>query len=170
MKTDKEYPATHSMSTAWYIVDEEGNVGILYFNENGPVPKETEQTGIEDLMFGHEEDWEKKQTLPIELSEQQIFEMLSDPRLPEDTDFNYFTVVEISKEKESEFLELAKADDVDIINCISKDLGLYQVDFEDAMIEARGKTPKHIRLRSTLKKMLDCNIIIKHLHYLNSIY
>ena len=106
MKTDKEYPATHSMSTAWYIVDEEGNVGILYFNENGPVPKETEQTCIEDLMFGHEEDWEKKQTLPIELSEQQIFEMLSDPRLPEDTDFNYFTVVEILKEKESEFIEL----------------------------------------------------------------
>ena len=127
MKTDKEYPATHSMSTAWYIVDEEGNVGILDFNENGPVPKETEQTGIEDIMFGHEEDWEKKQTLPIELSEQQIFEMLSDPRLPEDTDFNYFTVVEISKEKESVFLELAKADDVDLINCISKDLGLYQV-------------------------------------------
>ncbi len=161
MKTDKEYPATHSMSTAWYIADEEGNVGILYFNENGPVPKETEQTGIEDLMFGHEEDWEKKQTLPIELSEQQIFEMLSDPRLPEDTDFNYFTVVEISKEKESVFLELAKADDVDLINCISKDLGLYQVDFEDAIIEARGKTPKHIRLRSTLKKMLDSNIIIR---------
>ena len=118
MKTDKEYPATHSMSTAWYIVDEEGNVGILDFNENGPVPKETEQTGIEDLMFGHEEDWEKKQTLPIQLSEQQIFEMLSDPRRPEDTDYNYFTVVEISKEKESDFLELSKADDVDIIYCI----------------------------------------------------
>lgn len=25
MLIDKEYPATHSMSTSWYIVDEEGN-------------------------------------------------------------------------------------------------------------------------------------------------
>ena len=159
MKKDKEYPATHSMSTAWYIVDEDGNVGILDFNENGPVPKETEESCVEDLMFGHEEDWEKKQTLPIELSEQQIFEMLSGPQLPEDTDYYFNTVVQISKEKESEFLELAKADDVDMIYCILKDLGLYQVDFEDAIIEARGKTPKHIRQRSTLKKMLDRNII-----------
>ena len=34
--TNKEYPATHSMSTAWYAVDNEGNVAILDFNENGP--------------------------------------------------------------------------------------------------------------------------------------
>lgn len=38
MKTDKEYPATHSMSTAWYMVDDEGNIGIMEYNENGPVP------------------------------------------------------------------------------------------------------------------------------------
>ena len=39
MKTTKEYPATHSMSTAWYIVDDEGNVGILDYNENQPENK-----------------------------------------------------------------------------------------------------------------------------------
>lgn len=38
MKIDKEYPATHSMSTAWYCVDEEGNVGIFDIDDNGPVP------------------------------------------------------------------------------------------------------------------------------------
>ena len=26
MKTTKEFPATHSMSTQWFIVDEEGNL------------------------------------------------------------------------------------------------------------------------------------------------
>lgn len=36
MKTNTEYPATHSMSTAWYIVADDGNVGILDYNENGP--------------------------------------------------------------------------------------------------------------------------------------
>lgn len=38
MKTDKEYPATHSMETAWFGIDSEGNVAIFDFEENGPVP------------------------------------------------------------------------------------------------------------------------------------
>ena len=29
MKTDKESPATHSMSTAWYMVDDDDNVAII---------------------------------------------------------------------------------------------------------------------------------------------
>ena len=37
MLVDKEYPATHSMSTSWYIIDEEGNavldkVKVYVFN------------------------------------------------------------------------------------------------------------------------------------------
>ena len=31
MLHDKEYPATHSMDTAWYIADEDGNVGWTDF-------------------------------------------------------------------------------------------------------------------------------------------
>ena len=38
MLLDKEYPATHSMSTAWYMVDDDDNVAIIEYNENGPVP------------------------------------------------------------------------------------------------------------------------------------
>ncbi|MDE6224982.1 MAG: hypothetical protein K2M25_02455 [Muribaculaceae bacterium] len=38
MKFDKEYPATHSMATAWFGIDNEGNVAIINFNDNGPVP------------------------------------------------------------------------------------------------------------------------------------
>ena len=52
MKTDREYPATHSMSTAWYIVDDEGNVGILDYNENGPVPHGIPEHGISELVWG----------------------------------------------------------------------------------------------------------------------
>lgn len=40
MKTNKEYPATHSMATSWFAVDAEGNVGIIEFEDNGPVPTE----------------------------------------------------------------------------------------------------------------------------------
>ena len=53
MKTTKEYPATHSMSTSWYVVDKDGNLGIFDYNENGPVPWQTEQTGIDSLIFVH---------------------------------------------------------------------------------------------------------------------
>ena len=56
MKIDKEYPATHSMSTAWYCVDEDGNVGIVDFNENGPVPWGTPEQSIEYLSYGYCED------------------------------------------------------------------------------------------------------------------
>ena len=89
MKIDKEYPATHSMSTSWYIVDEEGNVGILDFNENGPVPRRVEQTGIEDLVFGHCEDWDKHRYLTIKLNQEQIKELLDHPRNPEEVDYWY---------------------------------------------------------------------------------
>ena len=50
MKIDKEYPATHSMSTAWYIVDDEGNIGIMDYNENGPVPWGIGENSTMDLV------------------------------------------------------------------------------------------------------------------------
>lgn len=39
MKFDKEYPATHSMETAWYAADEDGNIALIMYNDNGPVPE-----------------------------------------------------------------------------------------------------------------------------------
>ena len=56
MKIDKEYPATHSMSTSWYCVDDNGNVAIIDFNENGPVPWCTPEESIESLSYGYCED------------------------------------------------------------------------------------------------------------------
>ena len=52
MKTNKEYPATHSMSTAWYCVDEDGNVGIFDIEDNGPVPVGGyEQNCVEEVFW-----------------------------------------------------------------------------------------------------------------------
>lgn len=50
MLLNKEYPATHSMSTSWYGIDSDGNVAIFEFDENGPVPQLTEQEGIEGIL------------------------------------------------------------------------------------------------------------------------
>ena len=84
MKQDKEYPATHSMSTAWYAADEDGNVAIIDYNENGPVPWQTEQTCIEELVFGHDEDYKNGVFLPIQLSDDQIYDLIENPSDPKD--------------------------------------------------------------------------------------
>ena len=54
MKIDKEYPATHSMDTAWYCVDEDGNVGIFQIDENGPVPQGYHSGCEPDTIFWKE--------------------------------------------------------------------------------------------------------------------
>lgn len=38
MIIDREYPATHSMSTAWFCADMDGNVAIIDIGDEGPVP------------------------------------------------------------------------------------------------------------------------------------
>jgi len=53
MKIDKEYPATHSMSTAWYAVDVDGNVALVQYNDNGPVPEGCDETNLEALVYEH---------------------------------------------------------------------------------------------------------------------
>ena len=174
MKIDKEYPATHSMSTSWYIVDEEGNVGIFDFNENGPVPRRVEQTGIEDLVLGHCEDYDKHIYLPIALSKEQIEELLDNPRKPEDVDYWDEVIIQIDIKKESKFLEYAKNADFTIDFCLSKEMGMYQISCGDSIVYASGKSATHVRLRSTLRKVLEEGIIlnvydVKNL-FINDVY
>ena len=76
MKIEKEFPATHSMSTAWYVADEDGNVAIMNYNDNGPVPWETEETSIEELVYGHFEDYDTKDHLTVDLTDDQIDDLM----------------------------------------------------------------------------------------------
>lgn len=60
MKTNKEYPATHSMATAWYCVDEEGNVGVFEIEDNGPKPMGCDEgLDVNDIWFDFSIDKEK---------------------------------------------------------------------------------------------------------------
>ena len=96
MKQTKEYPATHSMSTAWYVADEDGNVGIMDFNENGPVPWHTEESSVEELVFGYEKDYEKKEYLLVSLSNEQIDDLLTNPHSPEEEENWWDCVIQIT--------------------------------------------------------------------------
>lgn len=163
MKIEKEYPATHSMSTAWYIVDQDGNVGIMDYNENGPVPWCTEQTCIENLVFGHEED-DNKDYLPINLTDDQILELIENPKDPDDNEDTWWfweTIVQIDKAQEKEFLALIKNPDVIFKHCLSKSLGLYMLDCHRCFQDKREATHKHPLKSSSLYKMLESNMILK---------
>lgn len=74
MKIDREYPATHSMSTAWYIVDDEGNIGIVQYEDNGPVPWcIPTDCYAEELLTGFDMDYYEglSPRLDIELRKEQ---------------------------------------------------------------------------------------------------
>lgn len=159
MKTDKEYPATHSMSTAWYVADEEGNVAIMDYNDNGPVPWGTEDTCTEELVFGHDEYNDNKDYLKINLSDDQILDLLAPPKEPTD-DFDSWlndTIVQIDTAQEDRFLELSKNPDVELKHCVSKELGLYWLD----CFRCFNDYNEHVLITSTLHKMLESKMILK---------
>ena len=163
MKLNKEYPATHSMSTAWYVADEEGNVGIMDFNENCPVPWQTEETSVDYLVFHHVEDNKQKIYLNIDLTDEQIDDLLGTPHSPEnlqDVGYWYDCILQIDRDKENVFLELANNQDFEIQFCISKERGLYSVDAGDSFLYLPDESWQIIET-SSFKKMLDQDIVIK---------
>ena len=159
MKTDKEYSATHSMSTAWYVADVDGNVAIMDYNEEGPVPWEIEQTSIGELVFGHCENYKTKEYLSIDLTDEQIDELLEKPRQPEEDVFLSYNIFEIDLTQEADFLKLASNPDFSIEKCVSKARGLYLVDCFDSTESSNGKYT--IKRGSSLQKMIDKGIVKK---------
>lgn len=166
MKFFKEYPATHSMSTAWYAVDEDGNVAIMDYNDNGPVPWQTEQTCTEELVFGHDEDLKGRVYLPIQLTDDQIYELLEDAKEPNDEYNSWFldSIVQIDMNQEKEFLDLIKQPDIKVRRCLSKGLGLYILDCEHCFEDKRKAIHTHPLKRSSLFKMLASKMILKVYH------
>ena len=159
MKRDKEYPATHSMSTSWYCVDDDGNVAIVDFNENGPVPWGTPEQSIEYLSYGYCEDEDSDEYTPFSLTEEQIFDLLGDSHEPTYEDNVFERIVEIDKTKEERFLELTRNPDCHIELCLSKSLGLYQIDIERM---AQDKDGNWIGIEcTTWHKMVDEGVVTK---------
>lgn len=159
MLIDKEYPATHSMSTSWYIVDDEGNVGIMDFNENGPVPWEVEESCIEQLVFGHIANDEANEA--FDLTDEQINDLIENPHSPESEEFWYNCVVRIDITKEKEFLLLCKNEDFRCKHCLSKSRGLYLVDDRHHVIDNTESNANHPPKESTLNTMIDRRIILE---------
>jgi hypothetical protein len=142
MKTDKEYPATHSMSTAWYCADEEGNVAIIDIEDDGPVPVgEYRQNCFEEVFwedFSRNDEGYRK----LNLKPEQISPMLEISDVEDvwevDKDIEGYTnvswmdvIIKIDMAK-IDILKQAVALDRDSYRplvCISEEQGLFYVDF-----------------------------------------
>lgn len=127
MKTDKEYPATHSMSTAWYMVDDEGNIGIMEYNENGPIPWDVpSEECVDGLVLGLEGRFGEL-LLPFELTDNQIYDLLKGPLSSLDIEKLWRPVIKIDVSKRERFFELVNNSEgnVSIDLCISEKLGFY---------------------------------------------
>lgn len=162
MKIDKEYPATHSMSTAWYIVDDDGNVGILDYNENGPIPKDVPEEGVGELVWGLWDDGRKYNQIPIELTHEQIMENLSEPYPPSEEMLWVECIVRIDKARKDRFLMLS--DGICECICISEEEGLYIFDAFNCTCDNKDDSIAIIP-NSSLDLMLKENLIIENYKY-----
>jgi hypothetical protein len=158
MKTGKEYPATHSMSTAWYIADKDGNVGILDFNENGPVPYGLGESDMAELAFGVDMD-NADEDLRVDLSDNQVYEILGEPVSRDDVYWPGF-IMQIYPERTDEFLSLVSGDDEFVEKCISRALGIYEINAfncvsDDNKVYANSILDKVIK-RGLIKRTYSC--------------
>lgn len=147
MKTNKEYPATHSMSTAWFCSDLDGNIAIIDIEDDGPVPVGTggynEGTYVYEIwsetMPTHTED----RIYDLPLTDEQIAPLL----LPKDEEKDVRTeecvnrywdnvIVKIDMSK-LDVLRVAlshKDEDGHYISsnaiCLSRERGLFHLDLD----------------------------------------
>ncbi|MCQ2613346.1 MAG: hypothetical protein MJ183_07080 [Treponemataceae bacterium] len=126
MKTTKEFPATHSMSTEWFIADEDGNIALIAFNENGPIPRSIPDESNSYLMTSEKDFGEKDEDgiEYLELTDEQIEELMSDAYSPDKADIEdpYDYLVQIEEKNKKEFFEVF-FDDIQC--CLSHKHGIY---------------------------------------------
>nr|WP_314755800.1 hypothetical protein [uncultured Prevotella sp.] len=156
MKIDKEYPATHSMSTSWYMADDEGNVGIMQFDDNGPIPLGVRQDGsfANNLIFG--EGFNKNDECgSIQLDKEQLDELLGQPHSVSEEDNWFDIIVKIDKSKKELFMNIVNNSKIDYEGCISEEYGLYKIDCWDCTNE-KDNSIKH---DSGLDQIIKAEII-----------
>lgn len=168
MKIDKEYPATHSMSTAWYFVDEDDNVALFDIAENGPVPLEAMNTDntLSNLCF-YEPQVKENEKVHLSFTEEQVRVMTENlwmDSVPEDY-FWFDNLLMIDSNREEDFLAYLRHvrdekgpyewwDDSYVPVCLSHKQGIYLVDISDD--ETEGMANPHARFLFENKIALKC--------------
>lgn len=142
MITYKEYPATHSMSTAWYCVDDDGNVGIFDICDYGPVPDGTEEDGnVNDMLWHDLSSKGEDGVRDLNLTMEQISPMLMPLKEPDEWEEHSFedeswvcndswneVIIKIDMDKLPILIEAASMDEDNCeIVCLSRKKGYFFV-------------------------------------------
>ena len=133
MKTDKEYPATHSMWTAWFAIDIDGNVAIMECDDNGPAPIEAPKDETSDsLLLETLTDSENR----IKYTDEQLLLMMKSSITPKEytrDDYNFENIwgniCQINPEKLPLLKEAAAQNSENVLICLSENLNLWYVSF-----------------------------------------
>ena len=159
MKFDKEYPATHSMDTAWYLADADGNVAIMQYNDNGPVPMGTEENCMENLVFGQTDELINEEQI-LNLTDDQLDLLLHDPHSPEEEEY-WTCIVQIDPSREDEYLMLAKKEGFLENICLSSKRGLYYISSSSKSTYTTKQGKWVLYKKSLIRKMISGGIIKK---------
>lgn len=158
MLLEKEYPATHSMSTAWYLVDEDDNVGMMDFDDNGPIPFGTpSEEYIEQLASGYALKAEETHHCPIHYTKEQLKELLGKENTPTEQAYWGQVVVRIDPAKKEQFLALLSEAGVKHYWCMSEEEQLY---FTYSLEQEKLKDKATGKETSLLEKLLDKGILL----------
>lgn len=140
------------MSTSWFGIDKEGNVALIDFDENGPVPYGCGEQGLSDLISDEMATIGKDGIRNMNYSIAQANELIKRLKEPTLDMMEFDCIVRISSDKKTEFKSVCMDNAVKepvtypyIIIC--EESGLYKVDMYE--------------WEDTVKQyLLDNNIII----------
>lgn len=132
MKIDKEYPATHSMSTAWYAVDVDGNVAILDFGEEGPQPDGIGgpyEYGMDDMVIDDLVEYCESDVKVLPYTKEQVEELLYMEMTPpcDIHNFDCDIILKIVDNKVDEFIKRIQNFENYRIVRLSSELSLFCV-------------------------------------------
>lgn len=131
MKTTKEYPATHSMWTAWFAIDKDGNVAIMECDDNGPAPVgKSGDTDSEELLVDSLVSEERR----IQYTDEQLLRLMSNSisseeylKNNEDYDNVFESLCVINPAQRDLLLEAASLSEDNKTFCLSEKLNLWYI-------------------------------------------
>lgn len=135
MKTNnKEYPATHSMATSWFGIDKDGNVALIKFDDNGPVPYDCGDQGLEEIICNNMTEGGEDEVRNLNFTLEQAHELMKKLEAPTLEELDFLRIVWISPKHTGTFKKLCLKNYKNIFLdfpyvIICEDARLYIADF-----------------------------------------
>ena len=158
------------MATAWYMVDDDDNVAIIQFENNGPIPVDVPDTWFDKLLFGPSTVDRDDDHITFSLTDDQLDEVLEnlihEVNTPDEEKYWDEGITQIDPSREEEFLALCREGELTVEKCVSRVRGLYLVDYYNCFkhMEKEEDSPL-LDPQSVIRKLIDRGIIFRYLSF-----